>query len=108
MRTAAQSGWGHIAEQECPQCGTTFSANDGWAKRAASILFMIRPAVAVHDMATQVRFPQCQHLSAESAGRYRRASWPPGWVAALGLRGVALLAWAVYQLFWAYPGARAR
>jgi uncharacterized C2H2 Zn-finger protein len=88
-----------MADQECPKCGTTFSDNEGWAKRAVSTLFMIGPAV--QDMATQVRCPQCQHLFAESEVRSLRSSWPKGWAAALWLLGVALLVWAVYQLFWA-------
>jgi len=89
----------HTAEQECPQCGTTFSANEGWAQSAVFTRCMIGPAV--QDMATQVCCPQGQHLFAESAIRYRRASWPRGWAAGLWLLGVALLVWAVYQPLWA-------
>jgi endogenous inhibitor of DNA gyrase (YacG/DUF329 family) len=94
-----------MAEQECPKCGATVSAKDGWANSAVSTLFMIGPAV--HDMATQVRCPQCQHLFTESEVRYRRASWPRGWAVAIRLLGVTLLVSAAYHLLWAEPRARA-
>ena len=41
-------------------------------------------------MAEQV-CPQCRNLFTEREGRYRRASWPRGWVVEIWLIGVALL-----------------
>lgn len=84
-----------MVELECPRCGARFPGGEGWAKSALSTLIV---APAVQDMATQVRCPRCQHLFAASETRHLRASWPKGSSALLVLVGVAIFAWAVYQV----------
>ena len=86
-----------MAQQECPKCGTRFTASKDWANAAVATLI---DAPAVPDMATQVRCPQCQHLFAESEIRYQRSSGLTGLAAALWLLGAAFVIWAVYQMYW--------
>ena len=85
-----------MAIQECPKCGTKFSdsssSSEGWAESALSTLVM---APAIKDMGTQVRCPKCQHLFADGEIRYLRSYRSKG----IWLLVLAVLAWAVYELF---------
>jgi len=84
-----------MANLKCPKCDSTFSAGDGWAKTAVSMLIA---APAVPDMATQVRCPKCHHLFAEGDIRYLRSSWPKGLSMGLSIVGIVVIAWVVYRV----------
>lgn len=62
-----------MATLRCPKCDSTFSAGDGWAKTAVT---MLMPAPAVPDMASVVRCPKCRHVFADAGIRYLGTARP--------------------------------
>jgi len=82
-----------MSDEECPNCGAQFPANDSWANSAISILVA---APAVRDLVTQLRCPKCGHVFSERETRHLRSSWTMGTMIFLVLLGACVLIWAVY------------
>lgn len=86
----------HMAKLKCPHCGNSIDAERTWAQAALSTLMA---APAIPDMATQVRCTKCGRVSAASDMRTDAAGNRSRLHLAAWFLGVALVVWAVVELF---------